>query len=243
MESELLHFLQALAAAKAKNVDLAVGVIWFGEQCEDKAASPLSEVCQCIEDAGHSRPNITWLRGKLKKDKRVVKGKGKDTFRIHARHQAELSQQFAPFLARPKPKPSDSVLPRDLFDNTRGYIECVVAQINVSYDLGLYDCCTVMCRRLVETLIIEAYETQGRAAELKAPNGQFRMLGDLTDHAIADTTLNLTRNSQKGLKDFKKLGDLSAHNRRYLAKANDIDRVRDGLRVACEELLHLAFPS
>ena len=44
----------------------------------------------------------------------------------------------------------------------------------------------------------------------------------------------------KGLRDFKNLGDLSAHNRRFNARKEDIDRVRDGLRVIVEELVHLA---
>jgi hypothetical protein len=53
--------------------------------------------------------------------------------------------------APPSLKPSDSLLPRELFSNTRGYLEKVVFQINGSYDQGLYDCCAVMCRRLGET--------------------------------------------------------------------------------------------
>jgi hypothetical protein len=38
--------------------------------------------------------------------------------------------------ARPVAKLSDSILPRELFLNTRGYIEKVVGQINGSYDHG-----------------------------------------------------------------------------------------------------------
>lgn len=40
-------------------------------------------------------------------------------------------------------EPSDSVLPRELFSGTRGYIEKVVRQINGSFDCGFYDCCAV----------------------------------------------------------------------------------------------------
>jgi len=42
------------------------------------------------------------------------------------------------------------------------------------------------------------------------------------------------------LNAFKKLGDLSAHNRRFNADSDDIDRVRGKLRVAAEELLDIA---
>lgn len=60
--------------------------------------------------------------------------------------------------SKPAPVPSDTILPRELFEKTRGYIERVGVQINGSYDHGYYDCCAVMCRRMAETLIIEVRE-------------------------------------------------------------------------------------
>jgi len=126
-----------------------------------------------------------------------------------------------------------------LFAKTRGYIERVVDQINKAYDAELWDCSAVMCRRLLETLIIETYETAGRASEIKGGDGHFLMLNALITFLEGDHTIHLGRNAAKGLRDFKLLGDLSAHNRRFNARRDDIDRVRDGLRVAAEELLHL----
>jgi len=128
----------------------------------------------------------------------------------------------------------------ELFAGTRGYIERVVDQINRAYDAELWDCSAVMCRRLLETLIIETYERSGRATEIKGSDDQFMMLNGLITFVETDSSIHLGRNAAKGLKDFKQLGDLSAHNRRFNARRNDIDRVRDGLRVASEELLHLA---
>ena len=52
--------------------------------------------------------------------------------------------------------------------------------------------------------------------------------------------ISAAEHTKNGLNAFKKLGDLSAHNRRFNADADDIKRVRDDLRVAAEELLHLA---
>jgi hypothetical protein len=132
------------------------------------------------------------------------------------------------------------VLPTDLFAGTRDYVERVVDQITKSYDAQLWDCTAVMCRRLLETLIIETYEKAGRASVIKGNDGHFLMLNGLITAIENDTNISLGRNAMKGLKDFKQLGDLSAHNRRFNARQNDIARVRDGLRVAAEELLHLA---
>ncbi|OHA09206.1 MAG: hypothetical protein A3B37_01085 [Candidatus Sungbacteria bacterium RIFCSPLOWO2_01_FULL_59_16] len=166
---------------------------------------------------------------------------GQNTWRLHPRGRNALDLLYEPLASLPKKtKPTDSVLPRVLFSGTRGYIENVVFQVNASYDHGLFDCCAVMCRRLLETLIIELYEGVGRSSDIKDRDKNYFMFADLLRILEADRAFHLSRNGQQGLRDFKKLGDLSAHNRRFNARKPDIDRVRDGIRVASEELLHLA---
>jgi integrase len=137
------------------------------------------------------------------------------------------------------PKNTGSVIPLGIA-TTRGYVDKVILQLNASYDVQLYDCCAVMCRRLVETLIIEVYESTGRAAEIKLTDGNFQMLNGLVNTFENDTAFNVGRKGMKGLRDFKSLGDLAAHSRRFNAQKEDIDKVRDGLRVIVEELVHLA---
>jgi hypothetical protein len=44
----------------------------------------------------------------------------------------------------------------------------ITNQVNGAYEKGSYDACTVMIRRLLETLIIEAFEHHGIAANIKA---------------------------------------------------------------------------
>jgi hypothetical protein len=141
---------------------------------------------------------------------------------------------------RPIVQVSDNVLPRELFLNTRGYIERVVHQVNGSYDYGFYDCCAVMCRRLGETLIIEVYESRGRAKEIKGADDNFLMLNGLLSVLNKDSTINLGRNAKRGLDSLKELGDKSAHNRRFNARQPDIEAIKSDLRTAAEELLHLA---
>ncbi len=137
-------------------------------------------------------------------------------------------------------KASDSVVPRELVADTRGYIEKVAAQINGSYDNQLYDCCAVMCRRLIETLIIEVYESEGCANEIKGADGHFHMLNGLLSVLLKDGKFNLGRNSRRGLKELKELGDKSAHSRMFNARLSDIDHLKADLRTAAEELLHRA---
>ena len=56
---------------------------------------------------------------------------------------------------------------------TRGYIERVANQANGAYQNGWYDACAVMLRRLLETLIIEAFEHHRVDSKIKNSTGDF----------------------------------------------------------------------
>jgi hypothetical protein len=199
-------------------------------------------ICEIIEKTGHPKQNVTRLDLQLSNDKKsVARVPGSKAWRLHPRGRLELDQLYGSLIQAPRiPRQSDSILVRNLFAGTRGYIEKVVRQANASYDIGLYDCCAVMCRRLIETLIIEVYEHVGRSNEIKSLDGHFFMLADLLRAVTKDVAFNLSRNTQRGLEEFKRLGDLSAHNRRFNAQKSDIDKIQAGLRISTEELLHLA---
>jgi hypothetical protein len=234
------EFLRAIDGPALSMVQRALALLWWVGRHEPSESLSTGEVCSAIEAAGHATQNRTRLAAALAAHRDAVKA-GAGRWRLHPRGRAELTAKYNHVDERRQPAAAtDSVLPRELFATTRGYIEKVVYQINASYDSTLYDCSAVMCRRLLETLIIEVYEHGERAAAIKGVDGQFFMFAGLLSVLENDSSINLGRNALKGLRDFKTLGDLSAHNRRYNARKDDIDRVRDGLRVAAEELLHLA---
>lgn len=135
---------------------------------------------------------------------------------------------------------SEQIIPFSIVRGTRGYIEKIVNQINGCYENGWFDGCAVMIRRLVETLIIEAFEHHGIANTIKNYSGDFFYLGDLISKTIGESSWNLGRNTKAALPRLKSIGDLSAHSRRYVAHRNDIDKVVDDLRVIVQELVFLA---
>lgn len=138
------------------------------------------------------------------------------------------------------PSRSHSVLDIALVRGTRGYIEKVAHQINKTYDDACFDACAVMLRRLVETLIIEAFEANGIDDHIQRPSGDFMQLRDLIDKALAEKTWNLGRNIMQALPRLKDIGDKSAHDRRFNAMRHDIDKVKDDLRVVLQALVYLA---
>jgi hypothetical protein len=138
---------------------------------------------------------------------------------------------------------SQQVLPLDVVEKTRGYIEQISLQFNGCYEHGWYDACAVMMRKLIEILIIACYENVKHEEEIKGAGGDFLMLSGLVDKVIADSGKywNLGRETKKALPQIKALGDRSAHTRRYLSTKQDVDKVlNEGFRVAIEDLLNIS---
>jgi hypothetical protein len=135
---------------------------------------------------------------------------------------------------------NEFILPFAMVRGTRGYVERVVNQINGCYEKGWFDGCAVMMRRLIETLIIECFEQYKIDSKIKNAGGDFLYLGDLIDKTVQETAWNLGRNTKQGLPRLKSIGDQSAHNRRYNAHREDIDKVSTDFRVACEDLLYIS---
>ncbi len=154
----------------------------------------------------------------------------------------EEAQQLALGLpdAEGMPSRSELVLAKSLVKGTRGYIERVTNQINGTYENGLYDACAVMIRRLIETLIIEAFEFHKIGHKIQDANGDYHHLSRLIPATISETTWTLGRNAKKSLPELKDLGDLSAHSRRHNAHRGDIDKIMRDLRIVTQELIYLA---
>lgn len=236
---EALNFIRKISESKISVGNRAVAVLWFQASRDITIGLSISDVCNQIEKAGCGKQNATRIRDYFRRDRRIIKG-AHATYQIKPDALSKLDEQYSQALsARPVIK-CDAVIPTELFSNARGYINRVVLQLNASYLYSLFDCCAVMCRRLLETLIIETYEACNRADEIKDQDGHFFMFSGLLEHLVKDRSINLGRSAVKGLQNFKKLGDLSAHNRRFNARKPDIDQIKDDLRIACEELLHLA---
>lgn len=164
----------------------------------------------------------------------------RQALRIAKSIQAEAPLTYVPPSAGTRPR-SQNVLPSALVNNTRGYIERVVDQINGCYEKGWFDGCAVMMRRLLETLIIECFEAHNIANKIKDSNtGDFLFLSELISKTLQEHKWNLGRNTKKALPSLKTIGDQSAHSRRYNAHREDIDKLIPDFRTVCQEFLYIA---
>ena len=132
---------------------------------------------------------------------------------------------------------TNNLVDLSIFKDAPYYIQANAKQMSLCYDKHLYDATLVLMRKLFETLIIECFERYRCEQEIKDSNGIFFYFSDLIDKFITATKWNVSRNLISAIKKVKKYGDLSAHNRRFLAKKTDIDDFRFELRQCAEEII------
>lgn len=229
-------FLSRVDESCTRQLDRALALIWFVGIDDQTKGLTSREIASILRDAGHPEQNVSRLEAALASNKSTAAAKsGGWSLRPAARR--EFDDIYRAHL-RPATLPeSDSVIPMSLVVGTRGYIEKIADQINKSFDAQLYDCCAVMCRRLLETLIIEVYEKENRASEIR-DGRHFIGLADLITTLEKDSSIFVSKPAMNALKAFKALGDLSAHNRHFNARLGDLEPQRAGIRLIVEELLY-----
>ncbi|WP_162789451.1 DUF4145 domain-containing protein [Altererythrobacter sp. ZODW24] len=196
------------------------------------------EIAVIMESAGSAQVNKSRLNRKLSADRRTVKaGTG---FRIRASAKQSTSETLSVFLGPHRPNPSTEFLDSGLFADTTQYVREIVAQINVTFSNACFDACSVMIRRLTETLIIEAFERHGGIQEITDVNDELVTLKFLIEKAKATRQFSISRQTKNALPHLKNVGDWSAHNRRHLARISDLEKVREHLRLASSDFAHLA---
>jgi hypothetical protein len=140
-----------------------------------------------------------------------------------------------------KSSPGNELFPLSLITQAkRGYLLSIATQMNGCFREGWYDACAVMMRRLVEIVLIEAFEHQGVAGKVKDNKGDYVHLSALIDQALAEPKFKLSRNAKAELPKLRDIGHRSAHGRYFTAQRADITKIEGGVRVVVEEFLNHA---
>jgi hypothetical protein len=134
---------------------------------------------------------------------------------------------------------NESIIAESIFEDTPRYAQSLCKQINASYENNLFDCTTVMMRRLLEILLILAYQKAGIEQDIMDKNGAYHIVLDkIIKNAEQNQTLLLSRNTKKDMMLFKDLGNYSAHKIWYNCTQKDIEPHIQKFRAIIEELLY-----
>jgi len=232
-------FAKELAKITLLHTDRAIAFLWYYRQTQEFEERTAKELANDLLDEAFPKPNVTRLRADLSKSRFTVRGKRKGSFQIDVRRLPELDTAYLPLLKIKTVQVSESIIPGDWIRGTRRYLEQLVHQINGAYDYGFYDGCASLCRRLMESLIIDVYIASGRTHEIQ-DNGVFFGLEKLIATIRVDRNITLGRNVPMTMAETKQLGDTAAHDRVYITPQQDIDDLKARYRRMIRELLDLA---
>jgi hypothetical protein len=236
----LEQFCTKLPSLQLTHAELVLVLLWYHDEKTPDCIMTTGELAKIIRETGLGSTNTTSLQKSVLSCGHVIlSAKG---IRLKVLSRAQIREMLLPILGAIKTEVDQDLgfLPKDVWNDTRGYIEKVCEQLNGCYQFGFYDAGSVMLRRVVETLIIEAYETLERESDIKDASGNYFMLRDLVAKANGSTPLSLGRDAKEALSKIKELGDRAAHTRRYNAVRADLDKVQSGVRVVVDDLMNLA---
>lgn len=238
-------FFPILQASKLGNVEKALAILWYHDRKERDVCIKPSALAKTIHEAGIGNPNPTALARGLQHSGHVLTSSQGVRLKHAARTAIRNLLPDGIDGMQPALDHAEGYVPEAIWKDTRTYVEAVCRQLNGCYRHCYYDAALVMLRRLVETLVIEAYITLARDREIKDADDNFFMLQKLVDRASGhgeSTGLHLGRDAKKTLKRVKEAGDKSAHNRRTVAGAVDLTEIQSGVRTTVQELIQIAFP-
>jgi len=233
------EFAKKIAPLKLTHAERAVSFLWFYRRTQQFDERSAGELADDLHEEGFPKPKVSALKSGLKRSKRVTTGKRAGTFQIDVRRLAELNAKYDPLVGEKSIDISGEVLPLAWVQGTRPYLEKLVYQIDASYEAGLYDACAVLCRRLMESLIIEIFISKGLHHEIKN-NGVFLMLDGLISRVRNHKSIVLARNSSKTMDVIKQTGDTAAHDRTYITPRQDIDEWKSAYRRLIQDLMTAA---
>ncbi|GAF73442.1 unnamed protein product [marine sediment metagenome] len=185
------------------------------------------------------KPNLSRLTSNIHRSRAFVKGETHGTFKLHAIEFDELQAQYPGLHIKSEEIIAhDTILPRSLYEKTRGFIESLAKQINASYEFNIFDGCAVLMRRLLEVLLILSYENLNIDTEIQDSQQNYHSLEKIINNALSNKKLRLSRDSKRMLDTFRTLGNFSAHKIYYNCRRPDLEKAITIYRATVEELLY-----
>lgn len=232
--NKLSEFSQTLLSESLSESQMALRLLWFLTESNVGATVTTLDLVNILDQTG-LRHNVNQSR--LHKNLTRLKGVSFATgrLRIDLKTSNELKKQYSSYLEKSLPKIDDTILELKDFTDSRKYVLNLATQINGSYQFCFYDACAVMMRRLMEVLIIDAYESGNLESKI-LHNGEYMQLSGLIGVISSKQDFKLSRNAKKWMETCKKIGDNAAHSRTYMTKPLDIDDFKVDYRNLISEL-------
>ncbi len=238
----LISFIKKADFANLNEIEKVESLAFYNQKINNITEWDLPTIAGILTSNGFGKPNSSRLKLKLTQSKSFVKGTKSNHFRLHSAALKKLEDTY-PFLNEISDhiETVNTVLPEDLYSNTRGYIVKLAIQINASYENNICDGCAVLMRRLLEILLILSYSAKKREDEIKdSLSGGYKNLSTIIDYSLSNKIPAIQKDTREVLHDFRELGNFSAHGITYNCRKEELTKVARKYRLAIEDLLYAA---
>lgn len=233
----LKKIIDEYSAEKKSKIEFAFLFVWYHYVATNNEIS-ITEINNYFAQNELSKYNTSYLRDDLRKSKYITKGSQLNYYKPHRNLIVLLNSKYEFVIEKDEEiDTDDTILPNELFKNSRGYLENLSKQINGCYNNNLFDGCAVLMRRLLEVLLIHSYEAEGKES-LIIENDGYRNLSYIINFLISNKAVKLSKEAMEVLDEFRQVGNFSAHKIQYNAKRKDIDNLKLKYRMTIEELLY-----
>lgn len=242
MKTKLPAFAEGISRLGLSEEGYAVALLWYLTEFDGQPEQRPSALAKLMHDLSlRGVVNVSRLSTRLALNRSVMKGAAPGTVKLRLAAFASLRDRYTEFVSSaPKPKIDDHVLPPELLEGSRKYLQELVRQINGTYHFAFYDACAVLCRRLEECLLILAFEAAGGRTDLLDAKGEYRPLSEIIALVSSTRHIKLSRGAPATLTKIKEMGDTAAHHPTYVTRQSDIDDHRVNYAKVVSELVHIA---
>lgn len=232
-------FARASALFGMSEVEKVRHLAFFHHKTTGAGDFSLEDVDSWFDRLHLAHPNPSRLRKRLLESRSFIRGTTQGTHRLHAIDLGELQGAFPGIHIQSEEVSSgDALLPRSLYEGTRGFVEALARQINAAYEYNIFDGCAVLMRRLAEVLLILSYEYNNCEAEIVDPGGNYLSLVSIAANAKGHRTLKFSKNTKAFLDEFRTLGNFAAHKIYFTTRRPDIQGHATEYRAMIEELMY-----
>lgn len=237
----LEQFARHTSLSTKREIEKVRLLAFFRMECHREPESTIADIVRWFSDLNFASPNQSRLQRAIRDSPAFIRGSSEGRFRLHSREIEKLRGEF-PNLAEKSEDivSSDSILPSALYEGKPKFINSLARQINAAYEYNIFDGCAVLMRRLLEVLLILAYQKLSIESAIQDSSGAYLMLERIITDAEKNRTLALSRNSRASLDDFRTVGNFSAHKIYYNATRTDLKKLILEYRAVIEELQYKA---
>jgi len=199
MKTSLASFAEGISKLGLTEVGLCRRAALVFRSGARKAGAASGVPAELMHDLSlRRRVNITRLGRQLLANRGCDPGQRdghREAFALPASHASHTAT------AKLRDRPTQARSPRTSFRPhcskiTRPYLEALVIQINGTYQGGFYDACAVMCRRLLECLLLLAFERAAKGEVIRDASGEYRAIADIIGLACSNRHIKLARGGE-----------------------------------------------